>query len=328
MRIIIYVCLIAMLSACQTGQKGYIIEGALSGYETDSLYFYDELDWLSANTIKVPVVDGKFRFEGYCEAPVRLKVWGDKPSFNEAPPLLGTIFLGNYHYNIEVGFKKLKVETDNPDQIVHAKLIAIIDRDEAAKTIKEHLDSPAAVNFYYNNRARYDDNIKQVAESFTGRATKVPDYTRLMNMVYAKTGVKEGMDARDLTVYGIDGQPARLLSDDGKATLVYFYNPEGDDHYPYNHIKKAYEKYQGSNINFKGFCMHVRDQRWIMDADYCEIPFPVYGGTDDKINRIEEQYGVHVSPSVLLVNKEGKIITCLPWYKITGRLDEMIEKAL
>lgn len=328
MRIAIFACLITLFSACQIGQKGYVIEGTLSGYETDSLYFYDELDWLSPNTIKVPVVDGKFRYEGICEKPVRLKIWGDKPSVNEAPPLLGTFLLDNFHYNIEVGFKKLNIQTDNPDQQVYAKLVAIKDKDEAVKAMQEHLSSPGAVTFYYNNKARYDDNIKQVAKSFTGRAKEGLDYTRLSNMVYAKTGTKTGMPARDLTVYGLDGQPAQLLSDDGKATLVYFYQPEGDDHYPYVHIKRAYEKYKGSNINFKGFCMHVRDQKWIMDADYCEIPFPVYGGTDNKVNRIEEHYGVKTSPSILLVNKDGKIVTCLPWYKITGKLDEMIEKTL
>lgn len=324
----LFACLLVILASCQMGNKGFVIEGTLSGYETDSIFFYDDLDWLSANTKKVAVVDGKFRYEGTCDEPIRLKVWGDKPSVNEAPPLLGTFFLGNHNYKMVVGYKTLDIETDNPDQIVHAKLTSTKDRDEAKRILEENMDSPAAVNFYYYNKARYDDNIKQVAEKFTGRAKDSPDYTRLLNMVYAKTGTKEGMPARNLTVYGLDGKPAKLLSESGKPTIVYFYNPEGDDHYPYSNILKIYEKYGKGSIDIKGFCMHVRDQRWISDADYCNIPFPVYGGTDDKINRVEDVYGVSVSPSFLVVDKEGKIVGLGPLYKLYKDLDQLVEKAL
>lgn len=327
LKLAIVACLIVFLWSCQTEKKGYVIEGTVSNLKTDSLFFYDELDWLSPNTIKVPVVDGKFRIEGYCDEAKRIKVWGDKPSPTALPHDVGAFFLGNYNYTMEISKTEFKVNTDNPDQIVYAELEGIKDRDEAIEAVKKHLDSPAAVNFYYYNKARYDDNIVEMANSFTGRAKKSTEYQRLDNLVYAKTGIKKGMPARDMTIYGLDGKPRQLIEKNGKPTLVYVYMPEGNEHYPYSRIKKVYEKYKSSPINFIGFSRHVRDQQWISDADFCEIPFPVYGGTDDKVNRIDNIYGIRISPSILLVDKNGDIITCAPYHKI-GNLDELIQNAL
>ena len=333
MKIVGVICfMLVVFCSCQQQEKGYVVEGTITGLDTEGLFMFDAVDMNSGKNKFVEVKDGKFRFEGTCKVSTMMRVWSCSKTKKEEENYLGLFWLGSSNYKLNIDANnlddvKLKVDTEDPNQKIFNDFHATEDKAEQFEIITKNCSHPAAVNRFYSWWARFlpISETKRMMKMFKGEAKASREYDRLEAFVYSKKDAVSGKPAKDFTIYGMDGKEESLLSKNGNLDLIYFYTPD-DAAYPYRQIKELYKKYKDSPINFKGVCMNVTGQDWIRDAQFSGLPYPVYGTDLNWVNGVIMTYGVNSLPWILLVDKDGKIIESDG--RSEANFDELIEKSL
>lgn len=365
--------LLVVFCSCQQEEQGFIVEGEITGWETDSLNILADILIKDRINQTIKLIDGKFQIEGTVKEPTHIKIWTVPADWKGKSKFIGSLYVSNnYNYKVNIVGKEFNVITEDPNQKIWKSLtdmivegkqkltnlniqgdkigksdksekekIKLIDdlRDELfivsednkkaqLEAIHKHRGCVPAVDFFYYRWSRHlrIRQTQKIAKQFTGEAKASLVYSQLATFVFSKTEIREGKPAPDFTVYGMDGKPETFLSNDGKLNLIYFFYPDNKSPNPYWKIRALYGKFKGRQINFKAVIMNPKGCDWIRKMQYADFPIPVYGGDGNRITGIYQTYGVNSTPSLLLIDTDGKIIQKNSFHSLNW--DEVIENAL
>lgn len=294
--------------ACQQKHDGYVIRGEVDGASDGMVYLKAFRNKMFANVDSVPLVKGKFKFQGKVEVPLLYGIATDKMRY----PV--QLFIENTEMKVQVSADGEKITIDNSpvnDIFLANQERVFEDSYNIDSLVARYPASPVAAFFLY----RYFTYQLPLEDLKVTRARLAPELNSLVyvrdldKIIETLEKVQIGCPAPDFTLPDTAGVDVSLSAFKGKYVLLDFWAswcPPCRKENP--NVVEAFRKFKDKNFTIVGISLDKSREAWLKAIAHDQLTWTHVSDLKYWDADIAALYGVRAIPSNVLINPEGIIV--------------------
>ena len=316
-----------MVTSCTVENKGYTIDGEVSGVKDGMVYLKKYVEKSFVDVDSAVITDGKFKFEGVVSEALAHGLTIQKESRR---PLV--FFLDNDAMTVKLNEsdKKLVVTGSSVNDIYMANAPIVRSKGYSLDSLlSEHPASPVSAYFVVKDFA-YKLNLEEM-KSVRSKLDASLDGTsyvqQIESMIARMEKVQVGSEAPDFTLPDVNGNLVSLSSFRGKYVLVDFWAAWCPDCRKENpNIVSAWEKYKNKNFAILGVSLDRNRDQWLAAIEKDKLTWTQVSDLKYWSSEAAVLYCIRWIPMSFLIDPEGKIVAIgLEGEELHNKLEELLK---